>query len=85
MKIAIDVMGGAFAPQNPVGGIKLALAELPRIEKLFLVGVPEVIQRELDTQGVREPSNCELGGVVGRLRRDAHQPEDARGRPARRR
>lgn len=55
MKIAIDVMGGDFAPQNPVGGIKLALAELPQIEKLFLVGVPEVIQKELDTQGVSSP------------------------------
>lgn len=52
MKIAIDVMGGDFAPQNPVGGIKLALAELPQIEKLYLVGVPEVIQKELDVQGV---------------------------------
>lgn len=52
MKIAIDVMGGDFAPQNPVGGIKLALAELPQIEKLYLVGVPEVIQKELDLQGV---------------------------------
>lgn len=52
MKIAIDVMGGDFAPQNPVGGIKLALAELEQITKLLLVGVPEVIQKELDKQGI---------------------------------
>lgn len=55
MKIAIDVMGGDFAPQNPVGGIKLALAELEQITKLWLVGVPEVIQKELDKQGVSSP------------------------------
>ncbi|MBX7211388.1 MAG: phosphate acyltransferase PlsX [Verrucomicrobiaceae bacterium] len=55
MKIAIDVMGGDFAPQNPVGGIKLALAELEQITKLLLVGVPEVIQKELDAQGVSSP------------------------------
>ena len=52
MKIAIDVMGGDFAPQNPVGGIRLALEELPQIERLFLVGVPEVIERELTAQNV---------------------------------
>ena len=55
MKIAIDVMGGDFAPQNPVGGIKLALADLQQISRLLLVGVPEVIQKELDTQGVSSP------------------------------
>ena len=52
MKIAIDVMGGDFAPQNPVGGIRLALQELPQIERLFLVGVPEIIERELELQKV---------------------------------
>ena len=52
MKIALDVMGGDFAPQNPVGGVKLALEELPQIDRLYLVGVPQVIQRELDAQNV---------------------------------
>lgn len=52
MRIALDVMGGDFAPQNPVGGVKLALRELTAMEKVFLVGVPEVIQRELDAQEV---------------------------------
>ncbi len=55
MKIALDVMGGDFAPQNPVAGVKLALPELPLMEKLFLVGVPEVIQKELDAQQVADP------------------------------
>lgn len=55
MKIAIDVMGGDFFPQNPVGGIKLALSEIEQITRLLLVGVPEVIQKELDKQGVSSP------------------------------
>ncbi|MDB6076024.1 MAG: Phosphate acyltransferase, partial [Verrucomicrobiaceae bacterium] len=38
MKIALDVMGGDFAPQNNIGGVKLALESLPNIEKLYLVG-----------------------------------------------
>jgi len=52
MKIALDVMGGDYAPQNPIGGVKLALEALPQIEKLFLVGQPEVITAELQRQGV---------------------------------
>ena len=47
MKIALDVMGGDHAPQNPMGGVKLALEELPQIEKIYLVGVPEVIEQEM--------------------------------------
>ena len=31
MKIALDVMGGDHAPQNNIGGVKLALAALPQI------------------------------------------------------
>ncbi|MFM2179672.1 MAG: phosphate acyltransferase PlsX, partial [Verrucomicrobiota bacterium] len=52
MKIALDVMGGDHAPQNPMGGVKLALEELPQIEKIFLVGVPEVIEQEMQRQGI---------------------------------
>jgi phosphate acyltransferase len=55
MKIALDVMGGDHAPQNPVGGLKLALESLPQLEKVFLVGVPEVIERELAAQGISNP------------------------------
>lgn len=55
MKIALDVMGGDFAPQNPIAGVKLALAALPAITKLFLVGNPEAIERELQLQGVSSP------------------------------
>lgn len=55
MKIALDVMGGDFAPQNPIGGVKLALETLPQLTKLFLVGIPEVIEKELQRQGVSSP------------------------------
>jgi len=55
MKIALDVMGGDIAPKNPVGGLKLALTELPQVEKIYAVGIPEVVQKEFDAQGVSDP------------------------------
>lgn len=55
MKIALDVMGGDYAPQNNIGGVKLALESLPHLEKLYLVGTPDVVQSELDKQGVSSP------------------------------
>src|SRR5260370_755187 len=38
MRIALDAMGGDYAPKNTVEGAVLALKEYPSIEKLFLVG-----------------------------------------------
>lgn len=55
MKIALDVMGGDHAPQNPMGGVKLALESLPQIEKIFLVGVPDAIEREMAAQSISSP------------------------------
>lgn len=55
MKIALDVMGGDHAPQNPMGGVKLALDSLPQIETIFLVGAPEIIEREMSVQGIASP------------------------------
>ncbi len=60
MKIALDVMGGDFAPQNPMGGVKLALEELHQIEKIYLVGQPEAIEREMRTQGIPMSSRLEI-------------------------
>lgn len=60
MKIALDVMGGDFAPQNPMGGVKLALETLPQIEKIYLVGVPEAIQREMKAQGIPPSDRLEI-------------------------
>jgi glycerol-3-phosphate acyltransferase PlsX len=55
MKIALDVMGGDYAPANPIGGVKLALGELDVIEKIYLVGQEDRIQAELKAQGVSSP------------------------------
>jgi glycerol-3-phosphate acyltransferase PlsX len=52
MKIALDVMGGDHAPHNNIAGVKLALEALPMIEKLYLVGQMEAMERELAKQGV---------------------------------
>jgi glycerol-3-phosphate acyltransferase PlsX len=60
MKIALDVMGGDHAPGNPVGGVKLALETLPQVEKLFLVGQPEVVERELAAQGIAMTPKLEI-------------------------
>jgi len=38
MRIALDAMGGDYAPKNAIEGAVLALKEYPYIEKLFLVG-----------------------------------------------
>lgn len=55
MKIALDVMGGDYAPQNPIAGVKLALESVPALTKLFLVGKPDVVEAELKRQGVSSP------------------------------
>jgi glycerol-3-phosphate acyltransferase PlsX len=60
MKIALDVMGGDYAPQNPIGGVKLALESLPEIEKIFLVGQPEVVKAELKRQGIELSEKLEI-------------------------
>lgn len=60
MKIALDVMGGDFAPQNPMGGVKLALESLPQIEKIYLVGQPEAIEREMLSQGIPASNRLEI-------------------------
>ena len=55
MRIALDVMGGDFAPKNSMEGAVLALRELPQLEKLFLVGQTEAIQAELDRLQYQDP------------------------------
>src|SRR5271155_3353493 len=47
MRIALDAMGGDYAPQNIIEGAALGLKELPELEKLFLVGDSTAIEREL--------------------------------------
>ena len=50
MKIALDAMGGDFAPRNPIAGAKLALEENSAIARLYLVGDTPRIEAELKEQ-----------------------------------
>ena len=47
MRIAVDAMGGDFAPAQNVEGVLEALETLPQIEHLFLVGIEEAIIKAL--------------------------------------
>jgi len=47
-RIALDAMGGDLAPQAPVAGALLALAELPAEHRIQLVGRSAVVAAELD-------------------------------------
>ena len=49
-RIALDVMGGDFAPQTPVAGALLALAELDGDHVVQLVGPTAVVEAELARQ-----------------------------------
>jgi glycerol-3-phosphate acyltransferase PlsX len=51
MKIALDAMGGDFAPRNTVEGAVQALREYREISKLFLAGDAERIKAELKSHG----------------------------------
>ncbi|MDD5198894.1 MAG: phosphate acyltransferase PlsX [Terrimicrobiaceae bacterium] len=47
MRVALDAMGGDFAPRSTVAGAALALRELGGIEKLYLTGDEAQLTREL--------------------------------------
>ena len=46
-RIALDAMGGDHAPRAAIAGALLALAELPAVHSVQLVGQPQVIEAEL--------------------------------------
>lgn len=54
MKIAVDAMGGDFAPQNIVAGAVQALGTAGPITRLFLVGDKTRIEAELAKHGARD-------------------------------
>jgi glycerol-3-phosphate acyltransferase PlsX len=54
MKIALDAMGGDYAPQNIVAGAVLALREYPAISKLVLTGDREKVEAELAKHGCND-------------------------------
>lgn len=47
MRIAVDAMGGDYAPQEIVKGAVEAALRLPQVSKVFLVGDAEAVGREL--------------------------------------
>jgi glycerol-3-phosphate acyltransferase PlsX len=55
MKIAVDAMGGDYAPGNIVAGAVDALQNGTAISRLFLVGQQEQVEAELAKAGPRDP------------------------------
>ena len=55
MKIALDAMGGDYAPKNTIAGAAMALREMPAITKLYLVGDTERIKAELEAIKFSDP------------------------------
>ncbi len=54
MKIALDAMGGDYAPQANIEGSKLALADLPSDVELVLIGNETEIRPLLSENGIEE-------------------------------
>ena len=55
MRIAVDAMGGDYAPQAVVAGAAQALADFPQITQLLLIGQTERIEAELRLVGCTDP------------------------------
>lgn len=51
MRVALDAMGGDFAPKHAISGAALALREYPQMSKLFLVGDERAVREELERIG----------------------------------
>ncbi len=54
MKVALDAMGGDFAPQNIIAGAVEALKDFADLTKLFLVGDTPRIEKELALLGCND-------------------------------
>lgn len=48
MKIALDAMGGDFAPDAVIEGVKLALNEIPDSARIVLIGKTDLIKEKLN-------------------------------------
>lgn len=60
MKIAVDAMGGDFAPEAIVEGVVMAAAELSEQVSIVLIGKQSVIQELLQKHDVSTVANIEL-------------------------
>ncbi|MFA7158722.1 MAG: phosphate acyltransferase PlsX [Kiritimatiellia bacterium] len=56
MQIAIDAMGGDYAPREVVAGALHAAASLNGIERIILVGDQQAIEREVSAHGAMHPA-----------------------------
>ena len=65
-RIALDAMGGDFAPRATVAGALLALSELDPVHSIQLVGRTAVINGELDALAA-DPEFAALSAQRGRL------------------
>lgn len=52
MKIALDVVGGDYAPDSTIEGVKLALQELPDHATIVLVGPISLVRSKLEEYGI---------------------------------
>lgn len=59
MRIGIDILGGDFAPQAPLDGVCLALAEIDPSIRLVLIGDQEQISAHLKAKGI-DPSAVDI-------------------------
>lgn len=60
MNIAVDAMGGDFAPRAIVLGALEAARKLHAFERLFLVGHPDALRAEFDACGEACPDRIEI-------------------------
>lgn len=59
MRVAVDAMGGDFAPRAIVAGALEAARRLPKLDKIILVGDRNAVEAELAKHGAR-PSCIEI-------------------------
>ncbi len=55
MRVALDAMGGDYAPANPVEGAAMALRDYPQLTKLYLTGNETRLKAELQRIGCSDP------------------------------
>ncbi|GAB3897738.1 phosphate acyltransferase PlsX [Spirosoma agri] len=60
MKIAVDAMGGDFAPEAIVEGVMMAAAELPENVTIVLIGKQSLVQELIRKHGAEAVANVEL-------------------------
>ncbi|GAB4036334.1 phosphate acyltransferase PlsX [Spirosoma jeollabukense] len=72
MKIAVDAMGGDFAPDAIVEGVVMAAAELPENVAIVLIGKQSVIQELTQKHDIHAVANIELVHADDVIEMDEH-------------